>query len=59
MTDPQPGSTGVSVTDETLDKLIQEASVPSLSTLFSRAKQAGLLGPVTVYGEGGVNTSAS
>lgn len=44
---------GVSVDDETLDQLVQEASVPTLAQLFKRAKEAGVIGPVTVYGEGG------
>lgn len=35
-----------------LDQLIQDASVPSLATLFRKAKEAGAIGPVSVYGEG-------
>ena len=42
----------VSVADDTLDQLIQQASVPNLATLFRRAKEAGVIGPVSVYGEG-------
>lgn len=43
---------GVSVVDDTMDTLISEASVPSLATLFRRAKDKGVIGPVSVYGEG-------
>lgn len=41
----------VSVDTDSLDDMIQAASVPSLASLFRRAKDRGLLGPVTVYGE--------
>ncbi len=35
-----------------LDQLVEDASAPSLVTLFQRAKDKGLLKPVTSYGEG-------
>lgn len=55
---PQCAGTAVSVADDSLDSMIQGASVPSLSTLFKRAKEAGVIGPVSVYGEGaGTNAS--
>lgn len=44
--------TAMSVADESMDTLIQQASVPNLATLFRRAKEAGVIGPVSVYGEG-------
>ena len=51
-THPQSGQGGVSAEEASLDQLIQEASLPTLSTLFKRAKDAGVIKPVTVYGEG-------
>ena len=42
----------VSVADDSMDTLIQQASVPNLATLFRKAKEAGVIGPVSVYGEG-------
>lgn len=42
----------VSVVDETMDELIQQASIPNLASLFRKAKEAGAIGPVSVYGEG-------
>jgi hypothetical protein len=42
----------VSVPDETMDSLIQQASVPNLASLFRKAKEAGVIGAVSVYGEG-------
>lgn len=35
-----------------MDQLIQQGSVPSLASLFKRAKEAGVIGAVSVYGEG-------
>jgi hypothetical protein len=42
----------VSVPTDTLDSLVQAASAPSLSTLFRKAKDDGLIAPVSTYGEG-------
>jgi hypothetical protein len=44
---------GVSVVDDSLDQLIEAASIPSLATLFRTAKAKGALGPLSNYGEGG------
>lgn len=41
----------VSDPDDTMDQMIQRASVPNLATLFQRGKDAGLLKPTTNYGE--------
>lgn len=41
----------VSVADDSLDSMVQAASIPSLATLFKRGKEAGLLKGVTHYGE--------
>jgi hypothetical protein len=41
----------VSVADDTMDNLIQRASVPNLATLFKRGQQAGLLKPGKDYGD--------
>lgn len=40
------------VTDDTMDTMIQRASVPSLATLFKRGKDAGLLKPTQGYAGG-------
>lgn len=45
-------SCGMSVVDASLDSMVQAASVPNLASLFRRAKDAGVLGPVSNYGEG-------
>lgn len=42
----------MSVVDDSLDRLVEAASVPSLSTLFRRAKEKGVIGAVSNYGEG-------
>jgi hypothetical protein len=42
----------VSVVTDTLDSLVQAASVPNLASLFKRGKDAGLITPITGYGEG-------
>ena len=44
-------TTKVSITEEQLDQLVQRASVPNLASLFQAGKDAGLIQPVTVYGE--------
>lgn len=44
-----PHSTGE---PDTMDQLIQQASVPNLASLFRKAKKAGVIGAVSVYGEG-------
>ena len=42
----------VSEVGDSLDSMVEQASVPNLATLFKRAKDAGVIGPVSVYGEG-------
>lgn len=49
---PHCGEGIVSVADDSLDSMVQAASVPSLATLFKRAKDAGVIGAVSNYGEG-------
>ena len=57
MTDTQTATQGeVSAVDETMDQLIQQASIPSLASLFRKAKEAGAIGPVSAYGEGAPRT---
>jgi hypothetical protein len=50
------GPDPVSVADDSLDQLVQAASkptMPSLATLFGKAKDAGLIeGGLSNYGEG-------
>lgn len=41
----------LSVADDSLDTMIQKASVPNLATLFQRGKDAGLIQPGKEYGE--------
>jgi hypothetical protein len=41
----------VSVADDSLDLLVQAASVPDLAVLFKRAKDAGVIGAVSNYGD--------
>jgi hypothetical protein len=40
----------VSDPDDTLDSMIQQASVPSLSSLFKKAKETGAIKAVPAYG---------
>ena len=40
----------MSVADDSLDSLVEAASVPSLATLFDRAKKAGHIKAVQEYG---------
>ncbi len=42
----------VSASAETIDQMVEAASVPNLATLFKRAKDRGVIGSVSVYGEG-------
>ena len=45
-----PSSTSATVEDtDTLDSMIQAASIPSLATLIQRGKDAGLIKPVQGY----------
>ena len=37
--------------EDTMDQLVQRASVPNLASLFKRGKEAGLIKPNTHYGE--------
>lgn len=41
---------GVSAETDTLDALVEKASVPDLATLFKRGKEAGLIVPSKEYG---------
>lgn len=41
----------VSVPTDNLDSLVEEASIPSLASLFEKAKLTGAIAPVTNYGE--------
>lgn len=36
---------------DSLDSLVQAASVPNLASLFRKAKETGVIGSVSVYGE--------
>lgn len=47
----------MSEADATLDTMVQQASVPSLATLFRKAKESGAIQPVAGYG--GPTASAS
>ena len=38
--------------EDALDQLVERASVPNLASLFQAGKEAGLIKPVTAYGEG-------
>ena len=41
----------VSADTDSMDQMVQAASIPNLATLFRRGKEAGLLKPTTGYGE--------
>jgi hypothetical protein len=40
----------VSVVDDRLDQMVQQASIPNLATLFKRAKDAGVITTGKEYG---------
>lgn len=40
-----------SVDEATMDRMVQEASMPTLASLFQRAKDTGLIKPVPSYGD--------
>ena len=42
-------STTMDTKDEDLDALVQQASRPTLASLFEQGKQAGLIKPVAEY----------
>jgi len=44
------GEGKVSVADDSLDQMVQAASIPNLASLFRRAKETGAIGAVSVYG---------
>ena len=44
------GGGGLSVDADNLDQLVQAASTPSLADLFRKAKQQGVIAPVSNYG---------
>jgi hypothetical protein len=50
MAGESPG--GMSVVDDSLDQMVQAASIPSLASLFRQAKDQGVIVPVSNYGEG-------
>lgn len=41
----------LSVSTDTMDDMIEEASVPDLATLYRRGKEKGLLKPQADYGQ--------
>lgn len=43
-------NTEVSVGDDSLDSLVEQASVRNLADLFREAKDKGLIQPTTAYG---------
>lgn len=45
------GTTIVSDVDETMDAMVQQASIPNLASLFKAGKKAGLIKPVAEYGQ--------
>jgi hypothetical protein len=47
---PRCGEGNVSEETDSLDSLVQAASVPNLAALFKRAKETGAIGAVSVYG---------
>lgn len=40
----------MSVVTDTLDSLVEAASIPSLASLFQKAKDKGIITPVSNYG---------
>ena len=42
----------VSAFAETIDEMVEAASIPNLASLFRKAKEQGVIGSVSVYGEG-------
>lgn len=44
------GTEEVSEDTDSLDQMVQAASVPNLAALFKRAKETGAIGAVSVYG---------
>lgn len=49
---PRCGATNPAAEPDTMDQLIQQASVPNLASLFRKARETGVIGAVSVYGEG-------
>jgi hypothetical protein len=47
---PACGHRILSVVDDRLDQMVQQASIPNLATLFKRAKDAGIIAPGKEYG---------
>lgn len=45
------GTTIVSDPDDTMDALVEQASIPNLATLFKAGKKRGLIRPTSMYGE--------
>lgn len=47
---PECGHQIVSVVDDTMDQLIEAASIPNLASLFRQGKKRGLITPMKDYG---------
>jgi len=45
------GTQIVSVADDTMDAMVQAASIPNLASLFKAGKKRGLIKPTSAYGE--------
>jgi predicted amidophosphoribosyltransferase len=54
---PRCGTPEESEAADNMDELVQAASVPSLASLFKKAKKAGVIDAVQNYGEGAVGPS--
>lgn len=50
MTDTQTASQQLSAEEASMDQMVQAASVPSLASLFQKAKDTGLIKPMKEYG---------
>jgi len=48
---PECGTTIVSVVDDTMDSLVESASVPNLAALFKQGKKRGLIKAQQDYGQ--------
>ncbi len=48
---PECGTTVLSDPDETMDALIEKASIPNLGALIKKGKEKGLIKPAEDYGD--------
>lgn len=48
---PECGHQIVSVADDTMDSLVEAASIPNLAALFRQGKKRGLITPMKDYGQ--------